>query len=270
MTEHASNPGQLDPQTEAFYCRTLETLTAAGIPFLVGGAFAFRHLTDIVRDTKDLDIFIRRSDCKRALRVLAKAGYHTDLTFPHWLAKAFSGEHFVDLIFRSGNGLAEVDQSWFDRAIDGEVLGIPCKLCPPEEIIWTKALIQERERYDGADVAHLLRAGAEQIDWPRMLALFGPYWRPLLSHLILFGFIYPTERDRIPPDVMQDLLGRLQAELSSPAPAEPQLCQGTLLSRAQYLIDVEEWGYQDARLKPYGSMTPEDMAHWTAAIDSED
>jgi hypothetical protein len=269
MQKQPDEQPQLDPETHDFYCRTLETLTDAGLPFLVGGAFAFRHHTGIVRDTKDLDVFIRRSDCKLALRALRAAGYHTDLTFPHWLAKAFSGDHFVDLIFRSGNGLAEVDDSWFDRAIDGEVLGIRCKLCAAEEIIWTKALIMERERYDGADVAHLLHAGAEQIDWPRLLALFGPYWRPLLSHLILFGFIYPAERTRIPADLMRDLLGRVQNELTS-APPDERLCQGTLLSREQYLIDIEQWGYTDARLRPHGSMTPEDMAHWTAAIDSEE
>lgn len=268
MQTHANDQSELN-ETEAFYSRTLKTLLAAEIPFLVGGAFAFRQHTEIVRDTKDLDIFIRRRDCRRALRALSDAGYHADLTFPHWLAKAFSGEHFVDLIFRSGNGLAEVDESWFDRAVDGEILGIACKLCPAEEIIWTKALIMERERYDGADVAHLLHALAEQIDWSRLLALFGPYWRPLLSHLILFGFIYPAERERIPRAVMDELLGRLQSDLSSPPP-DTKLCQGTLLSREQYLIDIEKWGYQDARLKPHGNMTPEDMAHWTAAIDSEE
>ena len=40
-----------------------------------------------------------------------------------------------------------------------------------------------------------------------------------------------------------------------------------MLSREQYLIDVEEWDYEDARVAPRGTMSPEDVAHWTAAID---
>lgn len=48
---------------------------------------------------------------------------------------------------------------------------------------------------------------------------------------------------------------------------DSKVCQGTLLSRAQYLVDVDEWGYEDARVTPRGSMTPEQVAVWTAAID---
>ena len=45
------------------------------------------------------------------------------------------------------------------------------------------------------------------------------------------------------------------------------LCRGTLLSLLDYLSDVEEGPYQDARLLPYGRMTPADIAHWTAHFD---
>jgi hypothetical protein len=91
----------------------------------------------------------------------------------------------------------------------------------------------------------------------------------LLSHLTLFGFIYPCERDKIPTRVMEDLLARLQAELQTP-PASERVCRGTLVSREQYLVDVERWGYADARLPPRGNLTRQDVDHWTAAIDSKD
>jgi hypothetical protein len=142
------------------------------------------------------------------------------------------------------------------------------QLCPAEETIWSKAFVMERERYDGADVAHLLRACGEHLDWRRLLHRFGAHWRVLLSHLILFGFIYPAERTRIPTWVMQELLDRVRHELRSHPPTA-RVCQGTLLSRAEYLIDIEQWGYEDARLLPRGPMTPEEIAQWTAAIDRE-
>ncbi len=100
------------------------------------------------------------------------------------------------------------------------------------------------------------------------LERFGDRWRVLLSHLTLFGFTYPTERQKIPGWVMQELLGRLQHELATPPPTE-RVCQGTILSREQYLVDVERWGYQDARLRPRGNMSQKDINHWTAAIDTK-
>jgi hypothetical protein len=250
----------------AFYIASLTALTEAEVPFLVGGAYALEHYTGISRDTKDLDVFVHPRDVEPALQALAAAGFRTELTFSHWLGKALLDDLVVDVIFASGNGVAVVDDEWFRHAADGTILGVPVRLCPAEEMIWSKGFIMERERYDGADIAHLLRARADQLAWPRLLRRFGPHWRVLLSHLVLFGLIYPCERDRLPRRVMDALLHRLQKELAQPAPAGP-VCGGTLLSRAQYLVDVDSWGYRDARLEPQGTMTAEDIADWTAAIE---
>jgi hypothetical protein len=211
----------LDPETRAFYCRALTRLNRSGVPYLVGGAYAFERYTGIARHTKDLDVFVRESDVERALAALAAEGCRGEITFPHWLAKAYCGEHFVDIIFSSGNGVAPVDDDWFRHAVAESVLGIPAQLVPAEEMIWQKALIMERERFDGADVAHLLRARGQHLDWDRLLRRFGEHWPVLLSHLVLFGFIYPAERDRIPADVMQELLRRQQAATKTPAPKTP-------------------------------------------------
>jgi hypothetical protein len=142
------------------------------------------------------------------------------------------------------------------------------KLCPPEETIWSKASIMERERFDGADVAHLLRACAPGLDWKRLVRRFGPHWRVLLSHLVLFGFVYPGERWRIPAAVMRELTERLTRETDTPAPDE-RLCYGTVLSRAQYLTDIETWGYKDARLT-LGTISVDDIARWTDAIEQRE
>jgi Uncharacterised nucleotidyltransferase len=259
----------LGPETRAFYRRALVTLNAAGIPYLVGGAYAFERYTGIARHTKDLDIFVRPRDCARALRALAATGCRTEVTFPHWLGKAYCNDDFVDVIFSSGNGIARVDEAWFEHAVPDEVLGIPTRLVPAEEMIWSKAFIMERERYDGADIAHLLRARGPEIDWPRLLTRFAERWRVLLGHLVLFGFVYPSERAAIPAWVMQDLVGRLDAELAE-TPDPDRVCHGPELSRAQYLVDVHRWGYRDARRQPEGNMTRDEIARWTAAIDATD
>jgi putative nucleotidyltransferase-like protein len=254
----------LDPVARELYRRVMRRLQAEGIPFLVGGAYAFDRYTGIARHTKDFDLFIHPRDVDRTLEVLAAEGCKTDIPFPHWLAKAQCGEDVVDLIYSSGNGVALVDDGWFRHSVEETVLDVPVQLIPAEEMIWSKAFIMERERYDGGDIAHILRACAEQLDWPRLLQRFDLNWRVLFKHLVIFGFIYPCERARIPAAVMRELMGRLDKELTRPA-AE-RVCRGTLISRAQYLVDVEHWGYSDPRLAPQGNMTSAERERWTAGI----
>jgi hypothetical protein len=242
-----------------FYRRVLERLNDEAFPFLVGGAYALRHYTGIARETKDMDLFVRPADVERALALLGGDGHATELTDPMWLAKVRSGEDLVDVVFSSGNGTARVDDGWFAHAPGGAVLGVPVRFCPAEESIWSKAYIMERERFDGADVAHLIVACGERLDWRRLLDRFGCDWPVLLAHLVLFRWIYPGEPQAVPGWVLRELWTRFAAE---PGVADERLCRGTLLSRRQYRVDVGDWGYRDARLEPEGRMTPEDVARF--------
>jgi len=177
----------------SFYLAALHTLCRSGTDFL-GGAYALERYTGIARDTKDLDIFVRPEDCEGVLAAFAEAGFDTELTFPHWLAKARAGGETVDIIFSSGNGCARVDDEWFRYAVDDQVLDLP---------------------------------------------------------------------------VRRELIARLDRETRASAVdgADARLCRGTLLSCQQYLLDVERWGYRDARLRPEGAMSEADIAAWTAAIE---
>lgn len=265
MQNGALIQGELTPETRAFYRKAMDILDNANVPFLVGGAYAFGRYTGIERHTKDFDVFLRQRDVKQAMAAFRKAGYYTELTFPHWIGKAFYKDDFVDLIYGAGNGVAMVDDGWFEHAVSGEVFGRPVLLCPAEEIIWSKGFIMERERYDGADVAHLIRACGPDMDWRRLIDRFDGYWRVLFSHVVLFGFVYPCERDRIPAWVVNELQDRLRVETNSPVQHD-HVCRGTVLSRAQYLVDVTEWGYDDLRQRPENPMTEEQIAQWTAGI----
>jgi hypothetical protein len=264
---NATSPAGDEPDagTTAFYRHVLEVLNASGLPYLVGGAYALNRHTGINRHTRDLDIFIRRSDYDRISVVLQQAGYETELTFPHWLGKVHAHGVYIDLIFSSGNAIAEVDDAWFAYASSADVLGIPTRICPVEEMIWSKAFIMERERFDGADVVHLLRSCGGQMDWQRLFRRFEPHWRILLMHLVMFGFVYPADRDVVPVAVMDELIARLRHETHSPAP-QHSLCLGTLLSREQYLNDIDEQGLRDGRVIPVGKMTTDDVTVWTQAI----
>lgn len=237
----------VSPAERQAHARALRALQQAAVPFAVGGAYAMFHYTGMVRYTKDLDVFLRREDEARAREVLAAHGWRTLVHEPLWLSKAFWGETLVDLIYSSGNGLAVVDDAWLTRAPAGDVLGVPTRLVPPEEMIWSKAFVQERERWDGADVAHLVRACGRVLDWDRLLARFGEqHWHVLLAHLLLFSFSYPHDRDAVPRRVWRLLVSRASRLAPERAEAD-KLCRGTLLSRTQYLPDLGLWGYRDAR-----------------------
>ncbi len=250
-----------------FYTDVLKKLNQSGIPYLVGGAYALARYAGIIRHTKDLDLFVQASEWPRISEALRQLNYSVELTFPHWLGKAFSGDNFIDIIFSSGSGVAAVDHFWFDKATQDEVLGVEVKLVPAEEMLWQKAYIMERERFDGADVAHLIKARGESLDWQHLLMRFQRDYRVLLSHLLLFGFVYPGEKDKIPTAVIDQLLDRVKNDPDKSDVADAGICNGTLLSREQYLTDIHDWGYRDARLKPLGGMSSDDIAHWTAAID---
>lgn len=225
---------------------SLSTLKNAEIPFVVAGAYALHQYTGIYRDTKDLDVFLRKQDVERAMEALESAGFATSMLDPVWIAKAYaSDDYFADLIFSSGNGVAEVDDLWISRAHAGVIHGLPILVAPPEEVIWSKAFVCERERFDGADVNHIILARGKQMDWDHLLWRFGPHWQVLFAHLAMYRFSYPGQRDHVPDAVWKELLRRAAEEGNEPA--NKKLCRGTLISRTQYAVDVEHWGYADAR-----------------------
>ena len=110
--------------------------------------------------------------------------------------------------------------------------------------MWSKCFIQLRHRYDGADVAHTILKANDQIDWRRLLAYMEVHWEVLLTHLLSFRWIYPTERDKVPRWLMDELLERLKHQLELPPP-QMKVCRGRMFSRVDYEIDVKEWGFGD-------------------------
>ena len=241
LAEVKREPDELEARA-----RAIRTLQGAGLPVLVGGAYASSQYTGIWRDTKDLDLFIREADGARVLEVLGQAGWRTQAHAHHWLHKAWWGEYLVDLIFASGNGLTTVDDGWFQHSRGAEVLGVRCRIPPPEEIFWSKAFVLERERYDGAELNHLILTAGRSFDWARLMERFNGYWEVLLGHLMFFRFAYPADRDVVPDWLMRELLGRTQATVRE-GPWDERVCRGTLLSNCNYEVDVDEWGYRDAR-----------------------
>src|SRR5262245_61838794 len=184
------------------YRRALEALNAAAIPFVVAGAYAIYEHTGIYRKTKDLDLFFEPEFVVPAAAALASAGFLMRLEDPHWLAKALSGESSVDLIYGMGNGVAFIDDGWIGHSRPGILAACPVRIAPAEELIWHRLFIVERHRHDMADILHLILCLGEMLDWERLIARTGEHGLLLLTHLLIFTYVYPGYRSVVPPWVI--------------------------------------------------------------------
>ena len=231
------------PAARECYRGVLEALQQAEIPYAIAGAFALHKHTGIWRTTKDLDVVLEAKSVPEALARLEQMGFETYIKDPVWLAKAIRGEYFVDLITALGNAVLVVDETWLKRATPYEVFGVPCRVLGAEEMIASKIFVSRRERFDGADVAHLIRACAKQLDWERLQELLEPHWEMLLWSLIFFTYIYPSDRNLVPRQLWSSLLHRFEQHMQQPTANEP--FRGTLIDPNMFAIDVEEWGERD-------------------------
>ena len=228
----------------ALFREVLQILNQHQLPYAVAGAFALQHHTAIWRTTKDLDLFLPAEYVGGAIAHLEKVGLRCDVLDPAWLAKARRGNYFVDLITGMSNGIIRVDQCWIERSSPTEVFDVKTRVLAAEELLASKLFVQFRERYDGADMVHIIYATRGNLDWQRILSLAGEHYELLLSILVLFHYIYPACGSYVPDEVWNTLLGRLQKSLARPEPTTS--FRGTLLDEKMFAVDVNEWGLHDA------------------------
>ena len=228
------------------YKRALEALNAASVPFVVAGAYAIYEHTGIYRKTKDLDLFFEPEAVVAAARALKDAGFVTRLEDRHWLAKATTGDHFVDLIYGMGNGVAFVDQGWIGQSRPGILAACPVRIAPVEELVWHRLFISERHRHDMSDIVHLILVHGDSLDWERLVARVGENWPLLLSQILMFNFVYPGYRSSVPKWVPERLLAQAASQMGRDED-KPEYTRGPLISRFSFMIDVREWGFTSPR-----------------------
>ncbi|MBA3525735.1 MAG: nucleotidyltransferase [Pseudomonadota bacterium] len=232
------------PLAEQFYTEVVKLLAQSDIPFLLSGTYALSCYTGISRPTKDVDVFATAGDSLKILAHFRDKEFDVEIVDERWLARITRGELFVDVIFNMPTASTHVTDDWFHNAPNAQLFGTAVKLVPPTEFVWSKMFVQDRYRYDGADVVHMILKRHEEIDWHRLLSHMELYWEVLLMHLLNFRFIYPSERDDIPTWLMDELLERLRVQSSIPAPGM-KVCRGRIFSPRDYLPDVADWGFSE-------------------------
>jgi hypothetical protein len=232
---------RLKPQMEELIRAWLEILDEARVDYAVGGAYAFHAHTGIWRATKDFDVFIAPEHVKTALDALRGAYFNADIRDPSWLAKAETSDYLLDLIFGFRHRQIRIDREWFEHSLPVELMGIETRILSIEQMIVSKAFIGFRERFDGADIAHLIRESKGKLDWDLMLAWLGSDSEILLWHLVFFRFVYPGHAEYVPNDLLRRLLGRLEA---SATPENTRSFRGLLVDATAFLVDSVDFGYE--------------------------
>ena len=239
----SSMPAEVPPEQAALFREVLIALQNNHVPYAVSGAFALRQHTGICRFTKDLDLFMTARTVCEALPILREHGFECEVVDPVWLAKAHKGEFFVDLITGMSNGVLVVEDSWIERASPAVVQGVVTRVLAPEELVASKIFVARRERFDGADIVHVIYGTYPSFDWDREMQLVGENWEMLLWSLVLFRYVYPGQSHYVPATIWCDLLRRLEKELAHPHPKAK--FRGSLVDHNMFAIDVNEWGLAD-------------------------
>ena len=203
--------------------------------------------------------FSPRNRRRIALKHLREKGFECEVRDPVWLFKAHRDGFFVDLITGMSNAAILVEDSWIERASPAVVQGITTRVLAAEELIASKLFIARRERFDGADIAHVIYGTRGKLDWQRVFKLIGEHWEMLLWALVLFRYSYPAQTEYVPKEVWTALVSRFQDIVSHPDPAAK--FRGSLVDDKQFAIDVNEWEmenlvqeYRDRRLKNLGAV----------------
>ncbi|MGH9766446.1 MAG: nucleotidyltransferase [Blastocatellia bacterium] len=190
-----------DKQGE-IYRLVISEAHAAGLRFAIGGGFAVNAYTGLQRNTKDLDIYVMPSEREAMIEILARAGmsdYYEQLPYDRkWIYRGYTDGVIVDVIWAMANQAAEVDEVWLTRGPEVEILGQRPRLLPPEELIWTKLYVLQRDRCDWPDVFNLIYSKGEALDWEHLLKRLGDD-APLLGGVLsLFVWLCPGRVRTIP------------------------------------------------------------------------
>jgi hypothetical protein len=241
-------PVPIQDEESSTFIRWLDVLNDAHIPYAVGGAYALYAYTGNWRNSKDLDVFLQPCHLKPALDAMIGAGFRTEVRDRQWLAKVHHPPYLLDLLFAiRHSSVVKINGHWFEACRRAEFLGIPVCFLAPEELLASKVYLAARDRFDGADIAHLIRATQGEIEWERVLDLLAGDDLILFWHLVLFQFVYPGHVEYLPTGLMERAFERLRDDWG--VARDPRSFRGMILDAKAFATDHELWGYEDIRDK---------------------
>jgi hypothetical protein len=184
------------------YGRVLQAVQECDLPFAVGGGFAFSNYAGKWRDTKDLDLYTLPALRNRFVGLLSAHGfqdYHDTAPYDRaWIYRSCRDGLIVDVIWRMANYYAEVDEAWLTSGPKLLLRGLLLPLIPPEELVWAKLFVVQRDRCDWPDILNILENSGHRLDWERLIQRVGPAAPLLGSVLSVYRWLRPQRAARLP------------------------------------------------------------------------
>jgi len=191
----------------AIYKETIDAMETAGVPYVVGGGIAVAAYGR-VRATKDIDLYVKPVDTKRALDALGKAGFETNpMSDVKWLAKGYKDGVQVDFILENIGGIVTTDET-IKRGRYMYVSGCRMFIMSPEDLVFRKVLAMRCLRDDWYDCIAVLSNTYRAFDWDYCLRLVKDFTERALS----FVLFVKTDWDHVipvPPQVISTLMARM-------------------------------------------------------------
>lgn len=180
----------------------INALRAEKVDFLLGGAYGLALYTGRLRDTKDADFFILPEHAPRAAAALARAGfqdYYPKVPYDRrWIYRSTVDSFIVDLIFRMANRRSDIDEVWFERAHDLTIHGDHLKVIPPEEMLWQKSYVLQRDRCDWPDIINILYVSGHLLDWEHLINRAREDAALIYGLLHIFEWVAPDRAGKLP------------------------------------------------------------------------
>jgi hypothetical protein len=193
---------QIPHEQWRIYREVITGARARQIGFAIGGAFAVSTYTGLYRNTKDLDIYVLPEQKHEMIEVLNRLGmkdYHDSLAYDRrWIYRSYQDITIVDIIWSMANRRVEVDTGWFERSTAIQARGELIPIVPPEELIWAKLFVLQRDRCDWPDVFNIIYATGEKLDWLHLINRMGEDLPVLSAALSVYAWVSPTSASGLP------------------------------------------------------------------------
>jgi hypothetical protein len=199
-------------QEAEVFRQAISALNEAGLPYVIGGGFAVYHYGGVWRNTNDLDVYVDRGMVPEAIEILSCQGFTDGGEMAagdrEWIYHGTKGNIVVDVIWQSPSGLSIFDHQQYERAPHGEFLDLPTRYLPADDLVLAKIFTMNLHRCDWPDVLRIVRSCPDGFDWRHVLDSMGEHWPVLLSFIVLFDWVYPTDACCIPMDIRDELVKR--------------------------------------------------------------
>ena len=216
------------------YKSVIDKFREIGIRFAIGGGLAFSEYSGRARNTKDIDLYIFPCDREKAIAAVLSLGfedyYEKEPYDRSWIFRSCQADVIVDIMWTAPNHRMTVDPRWLTRGRDACIHGSLVKFLPPEELIWAKIYVLQRDRCDWPDLLNILHAAGPMLDWRHLVDRVGKD-APLLAALLsTYRWMCPERALKLPVWIW-DRLGLRPW---------PEVSDETCTERAP-LLDSRDW-----------------------------